>query len=75
MKRLFALAFAGALLAGCATPPPDPNAPNAATPVATQNDTGVPIEQPRRALRPSVGIGLGTWGGHGFGGLGIGLGF
>jgi len=70
MKRLFALAFLSALLAGCATAPPDPN-----TPVATQDDTGVPIAQPRRALRPSVGIGLGTWGGHGFGGLGIGLGF
>jgi len=75
MKRLFALAFLSALLAGCATAPPDPNMPDPNAPVAAQDDTGVPIAQPRRALRPSVGIGLGTWGGHGFGGLGIGLGF
>jgi esterase/lipase superfamily enzyme len=70
MKRWFLWVFFAALLAGCATPPPDPNQP-----VAAQDANGVPAPQPYRTPRANIGIGLGNWGGHGFGGVGIGLGF
>jgi hypothetical protein len=70
MKRWFVPAFFAALLAGCATPPPGPD-----NPVAAQDATGSPAPQSYRMPRASVGIGLGSWGGRGFGGVGIGLGF
>ena len=71
MKRLFLLAAVSALLAGCATAPPD----GAANPTASQDANAVPAEQTYRTPRASVGIGIGSWGGRGFGGIGIGLGF
>ena len=70
MKPWLVVALVSASLAGCATPPPDPNYP-----VVSQDVNGVLVEQVPRAPRASVGIGLGTWGGRGFGGVGIGLGF
>jgi hypothetical protein len=70
MKRLFLLAFVSASLAGCATAPQEVNYPT-----ASQDPNGVPIDQTYRAPRANIGIGLGSWGGRGFGGVGIGLGF
>ncbi|MEO5660268.1 MAG: hypothetical protein ABIQ90_10805 [Polaromonas sp.] len=71
MKRLFVFAVVSASLVGCATAPPaDPNHP-----VNSQAANGVPVDQTYRAPRASVGIGFGNWGGRGFGGVGIGLGF
>ena len=73
MKRLLTFALISASLAGCATPPPPPADPN--SPVVSQDANGIPIDQTSRPPRISLGIGLGTWGGRGFGGVGIGLGF
>ena len=84
MKPWFATALTGALMAGCAaTPPSGPaTAADAAASPATsavvvpQDPSGAPVQTvPRRAPRVGLGIGLGSWGGRGFGGLGIGLGF
>ncbi len=77
MKPWLAAALISALLAGCATAPPGPNAnvnpdTNTAYPVVTQDANGVPVEVvPRRVPRVGLGIGIGSWGS----GLGIGLGF
>jgi hypothetical protein len=85
MKKWFVFVFASLLLvslAGCATAPaittPDASSTQAANPPATttaQDPNGVPVEQARRFPRTNIGIGLGSWGGRGFGGVGIGLGF
>ena len=81
MKPWFAIALLGASLAGCATAPPDPNAASSSSvpinnAVVMRDANGVPVETaPSRAPRVNLGIGLGSWGGRGFGGLGIGLGF
>ena len=77
MKPWLAAALISALLAGCATASPGPNAnvnldANTAYPVVTQDANGVPVEVvPRRVPRVGLGIGIGSWGS----GLGIGLGF
>lgn len=72
MKRflLFAVVVS-ASVAGCATPPPN----TAAHPSTSQDANGAPTEQTYRTPRASIGVGIGNWGGRGFGGVGIGLGF
>ncbi|MDB5744707.1 MAG: hypothetical protein JWR68_3022 [Polaromonas sp.] len=70
MKKLFLLGYVSALLAGCATPPPD-----AVYSGNAQDANAIPTYQTIRPPRASVGIGLGSWGGRGFGGIGFGLGF
>jgi hypothetical protein len=71
MKRFFLFAVISASLFGCATAPS--NAPVDST--VSQDANGIPVEQPYRTPRTSIGVGIGSFGGHGFGGLGIGLGF
>ena len=90
MKPCLAAALTALLLAGCVTPPPGSNAANTAgnnavvsqgpaagTAAVPVDANGVPVQTttPPRAPRFGLGIGLGSWGGRGFGGLGIGLGF
>jgi hypothetical protein len=71
MKRLFLFSVISASLVGCAAPPP-----NASTdPASSQEANGVPIDQTYRTPRTSIGVGIGSFGGRGFGGVGIGLGF
>lgn len=86
MKSWIAMALISAALGGCASAPPTPpgttadvgavsgSATNAV--VVPQDASGAPVQTlPPRAPRVGLGIGLGSWGGRGFGGLGIGLGF
>ena len=71
MKRLFLFFVISASLVGCATYPSNA----AAYPTSSQDANGVPVDQTYRAPRTSIGVGIGSWGGRGFGGVGIGLGF
>jgi hypothetical protein len=77
MKQLFLLSVISASLAGCATPAPNAAAnPASSQEAATSQDgTGVPIDPTYRTPRTSIGVGIGSFGGRGFGGVGIGLGF
>jgi hypothetical protein len=71
MKRLFLFCLISASLVGCASTPPDASADQ----TSSQDANGIPVDQTYRTPRTSIGVGIGSFGGRGFGGVGIGLGF
>jgi hypothetical protein len=70
MKRLVLFIVVSNALAGCAAYPPNSNYSS-----NPQDANGVPIDSTYPGSGARVGVGIGTWGGHSLGGVGIGLGW